>query len=60
MRADAFTATFRSAALARDVDPRFGDWDDFIELMRAVEALAGEWPPARIVPAAPIVGRFLL
>lgn len=60
MSAEGFTATFRAPTPAREVDPRFSDWDDFIELMRAVEALAGEWPPARIVPAAPIVGRFLL
>lgn len=60
MSAEGFTATFRLPAPARDVDPRFGDWQDFVELMRAVEALAGQWPPARSTPATPIAGRFLL
>jgi hypothetical protein len=60
MSAEGFTATFRAPVPAREADPRFGDWKDFVELMRAVEALAGEWPPARTAPAPPIAGRFLL
>jgi hypothetical protein len=60
MSADGFTAPFRVPASEPEADPRFGDWNDFVELMQAVEALAGEWPPERIAPAAPIVGRFLL
>jgi hypothetical protein len=60
MGTDSLTATFRSPPPAREHDPRFGDWEDFVELMRAVEALAGEWPPPRSAASGPITGVFVL
>ena len=60
MSADHLTATFRTPPPRHDNDPRFGDWGDFVELMRAVEALSGEWPPPRSAAPRPITGIFLL